>query len=298
MTERHEGERRPDQSMTLLTSMFERPLDPGYEAHAKARERRGLPGSTGTRTVLTVIMAVLIGLMFATSALALRQPDGSSEARERLIERIREHEAIADARSQEIRRMQEEITAIQSRNLGEGSGRVQELQRLKVVTGSQAVTGPGLVITMDDGGPEAAAACIPNGYSDGCHRVKAADLQKVTNHLWKAGAEAIAINGHRLTAQSSIRVAGQALTVNFRPLKRPYVISVIGDPDALTAEITDGKAGALLVAFKNLYGVTFDISAVDEVAVPGAVAGSLREAEVIRDDGTTETTSTVSENAP
>ena len=36
-------------------------------------------------------------------------------------------------------------------------------------------------------------------------------------------------NGQRLTALSAVRGAGEAITVNFRSLRRPYVVEAIGD---------------------------------------------------------------------
>ena len=64
-------------------------------------------------------------------------------------------------------------------------------------------------------------------------RVIAKDLQFVTNALWESGAEAVSINGKRLTSTSAIRFAGSAIIVDFRPLTRPYVITALGDPQAL-----------------------------------------------------------------
>ena len=55
-----------------------------------------------------------------------------------------------------------------------------------------AVHGPGLRITVSDN---------PDGSSDG--RVRATDLRLLVNGLWQAGAEAIAINGRRLTGISA-----------------------------------------------------------------------------------------------
>ncbi len=52
--------RRPDASMTLLTSMLERPLNPGYAAAAEQRKGQGLPASTGTRRPLLLIWLLII----------------------------------------------------------------------------------------------------------------------------------------------------------------------------------------------------------------------------------------------
>ena len=72
-------------------------------------------------------------------------------------------------------------------------------------------------------------------------RVIAKDLQYVTNALWESGAEAISINGKRLTSTSSIRFAGSAIIVDYRPLTRPYVITALGDPQRFLA-FADGPA--------------------------------------------------------
>ena len=59
-------------------------------------------------------------------------------------------------------------------------------------------------------------------------RVLDVDLQSVVNALWAAGAEAIAINGQRLTATSTIRAAGDAVLVDYRPVTSPYEVAAIG----------------------------------------------------------------------
>ena len=70
---------------------------------------------------------------------------------------------------------------------------------LELSTGFAAVTGPGLRVTVDD---------QPQGDPDG--RVRATDLRVLVNGLWQAGAEAIAINGRRLTSLSAIVNSGIA----------------------------------------------------------------------------------------
>ena len=54
--------------------------------------------------------------------------------------------------------------------------------------------------------------------------VRDADLAILVDGLWNAGAEAIAINGQRLTALTPIRNAGPAIQVNSTPLVPPYVV--------------------------------------------------------------------------
>ena len=107
-------------------------------------------------------------------------------------------------------------------------------------------------------------------------QVLSRDLQIVTNGLWQAGAEAIAINGRRLTSRSSIRFAGEAILVDYRPLSPPYVVSAIGDPDALRTGFAANDGGAYLAALENNYGVRGSIEPSDEIRLPAAVSLSTR----------------------
>jgi hypothetical protein len=60
--------RAPDASMTLLTTMLQRPLDPGYAAAADRREAQGRPRSTSLRSPLLVVATVLIGLVVGVAS--------------------------------------------------------------------------------------------------------------------------------------------------------------------------------------------------------------------------------------
>ncbi len=104
------------------------------------------------------------------------------------------------------------------------------------------------------------------------------DLQVVTNALWEAGAEAISINGQRLTARSAIRFAGDAILVNYRPLTRPYVISAIGDPQNLQVEFADNEGGSYVRALEDNYGVRVTMAGAKKLTLPGAPALTVRNA--------------------
>jgi uncharacterized protein YlxW (UPF0749 family) len=105
------------------------------------------------------------------------------------------------------------------------------------------------------------------------------DLQIVTNGLWEAGAEAMAINGQRLTARSAIRFAGEAILVNYRPLTRPYVITALGSPD-LEVNFADTAGGSYVRALEDNYGVRVTMAASERLGVPGATSLTTRYASV------------------
>ena len=178
---------------------------------------------------------------------------------EDLVERILAVRAHDDQVGARISSMEAEIDQYQAAALElTGNEAISaELGRLTAATGAEAMTGPGVTLTLDDalesgvgGGSDPRNS---TGFTDG--RVTARDLQIVVNGLWQAGAEAMAVNGMRLTARSSIRFAGNALLVDFRPLTRPYLITAIGDPQALEPSFAATVAGGYLSALVDNYSI-------------------------------------------
>ncbi|MEP7035897.1 MAG: DUF881 domain-containing protein [Dermatophilaceae bacterium] len=284
---------RPDASMTLITEMMQRPLDPGYAAASESRQRQGLPAATSHQGPLLVIFAVLIGALLATSALALRAPTtNASTIKSALVGRIETSRAHADAQSRVISRLRGEIDAAQAAALTQQSqsGLAADLSRLELAAGTLPVTGPGLVVTVDDALTQAnpkdsnvdprAAAVTGQG------KVIARDLQIIVNGLWQAGAEAVSVNGHRLTARAAIRFAGAAILVDYRPLVRPYVITAIGDPGSLGVEFADNDGGSYLQFLKANYQIRGDIRDRSSVVIPGEPALSLLEAQPVQPSAT------------
>lgn len=275
--------RRPDASMALIQDTFNRTLDPAYETVAKRRESQGLPPATVWGTPAIIVGAILTGLLIGMAGSTLRERSQSvSEARSELVAQIQEQQQVAERRSENIRLLQEDISSAESSALTQTGPAMQaQINRLLVSTGNQAVTGPGMLVSLDDGPP-------PDGGDTQSDRsvnaVAAADLQWVTNAMWGAGAEAIAINGQRLTVRSAIRSAGPAILVNFRPLTRPYTIYAIGDPDQLTTNLGNGPGGAYLGVLHDNFGISVDTSTSESITLPGAVIGSLRSATVAEED--------------
>jgi uncharacterized protein YlxW (UPF0749 family) len=137
-----------------------------------------------------------------------------------------------------------------------------------VLSGAQAAKGPGIQVVVDD---------APHATSFK-QQVQAPDLQKLVNGLWQVGAEAIAINGQRLSSLSSIRDAGSAITVNYVSLRRPYTIRAIGDPKTMGARVLDTAGGQALLTLQSTFGLQFDVNTKDNMLLPAANRVSLRTA--------------------
>lgn len=285
---------RADASMTLLTSMLERPLDPGYAAAADKRTAEGLPASTGTRGVSLLVWAVVIGLLIGISTANLRGDDSArAAARAQLIQQIEDRQETVDERGDRIRDLRSAIDVAAARLDPDLVGtRKEHLDAQRVVSGMVPVTGPGLRITVDDApGTGTDADGDPRTGLNDEGRVRSKDLQLITNGLWAAGAEAIAINGQRLTSRTAIRFAGEAILVNFRPLTRPYTIEAIGDPAQMQSDFARSEAGSYLSGLSSNYGILTSLTTQDSLDLPSATTIRTRAATVIpADDATPDVT--------
>jgi uncharacterized protein YlxW (UPF0749 family) len=130
---------------------------------------------------------------------------------------------LADAEA-EVRRIQEDSTS-SSVTL---SALNAQLERARLAAGLTAVTGPGVVIEIADSN-----RVVPPGENPSSFIVLADDLRDIVTSLWASGAEAVAINGERLVATSSIYGVGASVLVNTSFLSPPFRIEAIGDGDLL-----------------------------------------------------------------
>jgi uncharacterized protein YlxW (UPF0749 family) len=104
-------------------------------------------------------------------------------------------------------------------------------------------------------------------------------MQRVVNGLWASGAEAISINGQRLTALSAIRAAGDAILVDNRPLVPPYTVLAVGDGERLSSRFQDSPDGLYLHALEENFDIRATISTESDVRLPAAPSVIVRTAQ-------------------
>lgn len=268
----------PDRTRTqLLALITQESLDEDYqhvaEQRAAARASHGAepdPGGSGRRGhwVAAAVVAVF-GLLVTVAAVQTSEGSGVADAnRDSLLRQIEQRRGQSAGLQDRIVRLRESNVGLQdSLDTATEAERATSTraERLAAQTGSGPVSGPGVVITVDD---------APAGEV-----VRADDLALLVNGLWEGGAEAIAINGKRLTARSALYNSGAAINLNGSPpLSPPYVVSVIGDNRTLQANLLDTSTG---LAFRNLadaLGFQVTTENVDEVHLPGATLRQPRHA--------------------
>lgn len=255
--------RRVDESMDLLTDIVRQPIDPDYPEPGA--------GTAPRRSPAVIVVLLVFGLMAGVSlASTLRAAPQLQQERAELQARVE----AADAQTEALRLEVAELTQA-NRELTEAGADLDpetqaELSQLEATTGARAVTGPGVIARVDDGegGDQA--------------QIVAADLLQLVNQFWRSGAEAIAINGHRLSSRTAIRGAGAAITVDYRSLTRPYQVEAIGDPDRLLADFPDSAGGQWWAYLQQNYLVAFELRRADELTLAADPELQLDRAETAR----------------
>ena len=242
-------------------------------------QRRG-PTTRGNPLIAALLFA-LIGVLLATAFWQRQSVQPVAEQRRaELVERIRvqgERAEASQAQAAELRASVSQLQQLASDGLGEDFG--DQLRAVEIATGFVGLQGPGAVLTMDDAVPP-----LPRGVDPAEAKVLDIDMQGAVNGLWQAGAQAIAINGVRLTSVTAIRTAGEAILVDYRPLEPPYRIDAIG-PSDLADRFSQSQAGDDLAQLGEDYGIQSEVTAADEVTVPASTANLPTRAEVVKGGG-------------
>lgn len=264
-TDRAQEELPPQVHMPLLDYVIANSLDGDY-AQAAERTEAGDGGERPRIRPGIAALAVmgLFGILVTTAAIQTARNAGDESAgKESLVTQIKVRSAQVEARRERAANLREENESLQSLFLDtttEGRALSARLDRLGVVTGAVPVTGPGVKVVVDD---------APDATTDK-QRVLDKDLQKLVNALWASGAEAISINGQRLSNLSAIRLAGSAITVNFVSLSGPYTVLAVGDPDTMPARFVETKHGRDWLDLQAFYGLQFEMTAEDSMTLPAA----------------------------
>ncbi|MDF0725274.1 DUF881 domain-containing protein [Cytobacillus sp. S13-E01] len=104
---------------------------------------------------------------------------------------------------------------------------VEDVENLRMYVGEVKVKGQGLQVTLED------ASYSPSGEDVNDYIVHEGHLFKVINELYISGAQAVSVNGKRLSRDSYIYCDGPVVTVDGNQFPAPFVISAIGNPEVL-----------------------------------------------------------------
>ncbi len=275
------------------------PAESGPPAELSPAGRAGAGGRRWLRPVTLTLVLVLLGGVIALGA---RRGTITTDDRARLAATLRvqvgERSVALAGTEDRVRQLRSVVAAAREQHRQadrDHAGAVAQIAALGPEAGSVAVTGSGVRIKVTDrlaGGsgsadPRVSASGTPRPHQSapttvpdaaGPGRIQDHDLADLVNVLWISGAEAIAINGVRLTALSAIRAAGDLILINFIPVLAPYDVEAIGDPRRLVRRV---EQSAVVDRLRHRPGspvTSLTASAAETLTLPAAPPPVLRHA--------------------
>ena len=260
-----EPERLPAQAtMGLLDYLSTHTMDEDYAFVSERKATREGPAPR-RRIGLFGAAAMAVFAILVVTAAAQTSRNSVSDERERseLVKQVSEAQQLVRNERARLVTLRAQSAVLESRQVRTDTSVARlenQLNLLGVGAGTVAVRGPGVRVVADNA----------PGSDSARSEVLDSDLQNLVNGFWEAGAEAVAINGQRLTNLSTIRLAGGAITVNARSLRRPYVVTAIGNRDTLPARFAETSSGQAWLDLQRQVGLRLTITPVASLRVPGA----------------------------
>lgn len=279
---RGEGQPPSPRSTQLLVELIMNPRDPGYEE--AARRRGQSPARRWYDTPAVIAGSLLIGFLLVVAYLhAHRDAPQAAKLHDSLVLRVRDAQRQDATLATTLRGLNGRLSALRDQSLRNSGGVGAQLGRSQLVAGQVAVTGPGLVVTLSE--PPAATPSSPAGRG-GSTPITATniltdrDVRSVVNELWADGAEAISVNGVRLTPTSAVRFAGQAVLVDFQPISSPYTITAIGNADDLATGFASSPAASRYQTLAGVEHIGFSFRENSKLSLPASAPVTPRYAHV------------------
>ena len=213
-----------------LLGLRTRPPRDGSADADRQRPRRSL-----VWRVATPLVGVLSGALFVVSAHSSEGTDLRPGRFTDLASMVQYDATRVDGLKSKVSDLNEQISLLSS-SIGNKQVRAvnREASAMKDPAGLLPKVGPGVTVTLSDAPADVASSSTVDPKLLIVHQQ---DIQAVVNAMWKAGAQAVTIQGQRVVSTTDIRCIGNSVQLQGVPYSQPYVISAVGDPAALTAEI-------------------------------------------------------------
>jgi uncharacterized protein YlxW (UPF0749 family) len=217
--------------------------------------------------VLVPVVCLVAGFGFAASARDSQGTELRPPGTANLRDLVRSAEAQVRGADVQVAALQKQVSAA-TRRAGQRNVAVAHEQAisapLRMPAGLTAVSGPGLVVVLDDAPQSAATAGVdPNQLV-----VHQSDLQAVVNALWAGGAEAMSIAGQRVIATSAVRCVGNTLLLNGEVFSPPFKVAAIGPARTMSTALDASPGVRLFRQAAGYYGLDYTVETSDAVDVP------------------------------
>ena len=203
------------------------------------------------------VLAVTVasGLLFSVSALNERKNPAATSDLSTLVRNRQEQVKVVE---NEVAALDAQIQSFTAATPQSGTPDEDAF----TARSTRPVSGPGIQITLSDAPP----GQIPEGATPNDLVIHQQDIEDTMNALWSGGAEAMTVQGVRITSRTVIRCIGNVILVDGTSYSPPYVIQAIGDPATLRATVTANPRMVNYQAYVTKYGLGWDMQTKDSLS--------------------------------
>lgn len=134
----------------------------------------------------------------------------------------------------------------------------------QITAGTIPVEGPGVTVSLTD------AENVPEGpdLNPDEYVVHQQDIEGVMNALWEGGAEAMTVQGHRITPTTKIRCVGNVIYVDGTVYSPPFKIAAIGEPTRLLTALDDDPTMQIYQQYVKARGLGYAVQTEQKLKLP------------------------------
>ena len=206
-----------------------------------------------------------MGFLLVVAARARRaDPQSRLPQQFQLAGLIQRQQAETAVLSRQVAQLQAQVAGLRAAGTSRAANQASletAINDAGIQAGTVAVRGPGLRVILDDSSVKRA----PAGGNVNDLVIHSQDVQAVVNALWRAGAEAVSINGQRLVGTSAVLCVGNSLLLNGTVHSPPYqVLAVAAARDRFEADDLVKR----LHTDASAFGLRFSVTHEDSLDVP------------------------------
>jgi uncharacterized protein YlxW (UPF0749 family) len=210
------------------------------------------------------------GVLFVTSAINSKGLDLRASSVTDTVSVVKQERARVDSLQERITELNAEIDELVEQEKSNDVRRERRaLRKLRARANFATVTGPGLVVTLDDAPKEIREKAVADGTPPVEELiVHQQDIQAVVNALWAGGATAMSIQGQRVITTTGIKCVGNTVRLHGQTYAPPYVIKAVGDPDALQESLDESEDVLAYISYADEYQLGREVDEESELEIP------------------------------
>ena len=230
---------------------------------------RAVPSWQSTLGVALLGLGFLVAAQLATEGPRVRY---TTQERSPLVETATQLQAQQDSLKAAILDLRVQIQ--DAEQSGEGSAALvkdlnERLQEARIAAGLIPLTGNGIVLQVED-----SLEPVAPDSNEADYLVGARDIRTLVEELWSSGAQAVAVNGERITPTTSVIDIGPSILVNSAYLLPAYQITALGEEDLYARLSASPGFVDFIRARAESYGIRVSFAEPDSVDIP-AFAGTV-----------------------